>query len=91
MQAGEQPSVVFHVDEDALWGRVLANVLNFVRSEGDGVAIEVLANGDAVVGLGRDSDLRTRIESLQGLGVAFAACRNSLRSLQMEEGTQVWL
>jgi intracellular sulfur oxidation DsrE/DsrF family protein len=46
VQPGEKPSVVFHIDEDALWKRVLANVLNFLRAEGDGVMIEVLANGE---------------------------------------------
>jgi len=87
VQAGEKPSVVFHVDEDALWKRVLANVLNFLRSEGDGVVIEVLANGDAVVGLQKESGLRPRIEPLQRRGVAFVACRNSLRGHEIEEGT----
>ena len=70
--------VVFHIDDSARWKRLLANVHNFLKGAEGALAIEVLANGDAVSALTSTATLRRRIGPLARRGVRFLACENSL-------------
>lgn len=80
--------VVIHLDESEKWQVAIANVTNLINDVGpEEVNVVVLANGGAVELFRRDTDLWQVLEQLKGKGAGILACRNSLRSLSIEEGS----
>ncbi|MEW5762179.1 MAG: DsrE family protein [Bacillota bacterium] len=78
----ERLKVLLHVNEASRWPVLLINAGNLVNDVGpEKVAIEVVANGEAVTvfanGFGQGSALR-EMERLAGVGVDFVLCRNAL-------------
>ena len=75
--------VVFHVDESQKWRLLLHNVKNLLASYSvapETVAIEVLANAEAVDGyvLNVDAMVQAHMQTLFESGVSFIACNNAL-------------
>lgn len=83
--------VVFHVDESAKWGMVLANARNIQRyssANAEELVSEIVANGEAVKELkGRApvEDLHDQMQDLMEEGVIIAACGNAMRGQGMTE------
>lgn len=80
--------VLFHVNENPRWPRVIVNVRNFIKDVGQGQAdIEIVANGAAVTAYGNapEEDLHREMQELAALGVVFAACRNALNMHSLDE------
>lgn len=81
--------VLFHVDEREKWEIALNNLeamLNHARDTSRAFAIEIVANGAAVVDLQEEEAKRSgRCERLAALGAAirFCACGNALRNLKI--------
>lgn len=63
--------VLFHIDEQAKWGMVLANVKNFLKEE-EGAQIEVVANGPAVKEYVNQLDEKLKDK------VDFVVCQNAM-------------
>ena len=83
--------VLFHINDDERWDRLLKNVENFVADVGDSSEIIVLANGSAVSVYESHLDdicviLHWRMEALLKSGVKFRACRNALNALDIADG-----
>ncbi len=80
---------VFHIDEGtvARANMVLHNIANLLDDLGqDSVQVALVANGEGVKALVRSPNVHQRqIEDLAERGVAFLACRNSLRFLGLAE------
>lgn len=76
--------VLFHIDENAKWGLLLANCRNLLKAAGENrPEIEVVANSEAVKGFaggcsGADADL---MRWLSEAGAGFVACNNALNGL----------
>jgi len=83
--------VLFHINDPDRWPRVLLNITNFINDAGqDNVAVEVVANGGAVVALTGEKaheKLQGEMNRLAGLGIVFSACRNALRMHSLDEDT----
>ncbi len=67
--------MLFHVDEDVMWKLALSNVKNLMDDSNEEISVEVVANGDAVIGY---VDEMPHMEKLSERGVKFVACANSL-------------
>jgi len=82
--------VLFHINDPERWPRVLLNITNFINDAGPAnVAVEVVANGGAVLALTgerADQKLQGEMERLAGQGIVFSACRNALRMHSLDEG-----
>lgn len=75
--------VIFHIDESQKWPLLLHNVKNLLASYTDApdtVAIEVLANAEAVDAyvLISDAAVQAHMQTLFESGVIFVACNNAL-------------
>jgi len=78
--------VVLHVDETEKWPVAMGNAINLIKDVGrENVMIEVIANVNAVCVYNKQSSLYKQLESLAESGITLIACRNSLRSLEMDE------
>lgn len=79
--------VVVHVDETEKVPVAIANVANLIKDVGeDQVRATLLANGMAVEVFRSENELAASLGQLAEQGVEVLVCRNSLRSLGMEEG-----
>ena len=82
--------VVFHIDETLKWPLLLHNVKNILASYSDApetVAIEVLANAEAVDAyvVSEDSTIQSHMQTLFESGVSFIACNNALMSRKISK------
>jgi len=78
--------VVLHVDETEKWPVVIGNAMNLIKDVGrENARLEIIANVNAVAAYNKENELYRQLESLAEYGVNFVACRNSLRSLNMDE------
>ncbi|MDA8335890.1 MAG: DsrE family protein [Peptococcaceae bacterium] len=78
---------VVHVNETGKWPVAIANVVNLIKDVGvDHVRVALLANGVAVEVFRQGNEIAAPLERLAEQGVEVLACRNSLRSLNMEDG-----
>jgi len=86
----DQYRVVFHIDEGTIAraNLVLHNIENLLDDLGqESVEVALVANGEGVKALVRSPNVhQAQIRKLAGRGVAFLACRNSLRFLGLSEG-----
>ncbi len=84
-------SVVFHVDEIAKWELTLKNVANLLDQADDkAFCVEVLANGEAVQGYVLPKNaFAAAMQQLNGRGVLFAACNNSLNALKIDRSNLI--
>ena len=84
-------NVLFHIDESEKWEMVLKNVENmlvYYQDTDEELAIEIVANGIAVVELKEDpfrSELYKTMGGLFKQGVKILACRNALQGNQIAE------
>jgi uncharacterized protein len=78
---------IFHIDEYEKWDLLLTNVENLLKGTDINEAeIEVVANSKAVAYYKADSSSNElRLEELSKRGIVFAACRNSLNSLKLDQ------
>ncbi len=79
---------LFHLDVNnaLLIQMVLNNIKNLRADSGpQNVEVELVVNGDGVVGFTRNSAHREQIGMLASQGVRFAMCGNSLRGLGIAE------
>ena len=80
--------VVLHIDETEKWPVAIGNAINLIKDAGrENVMIEVIANVNAVRVYNEQSSLYTQLESLAESGITLIACRNSLRSLQIDDNS----
>ena len=82
--------VIFHIDETQKWPLLLHNVKNILASYSDApetVAIEVLANAEAVDAyvVSEDSTIQSHMQTLFESGVSFIACNNALMSRKISK------
>ncbi|MEG6523808.1 DsrE family protein [Desulfotomaculum sp. 1211_IL3151] len=82
--------VLFHVSDNEIWPGVLANITNFLKDVGPQEAeVEVVVNSAAVntfYQTEEKKEILARMAELNDVGVVFKACRNSLRSFDLDEG-----
>lgn len=86
-------SVIFHVDELTKWDLTLKNVANLLEQPHQNAArVAVLANSEAVKGYLAQSALAGAMLKLNGRGVVFSACNNSLNALGIDRaGLPLWV
>ena len=79
------PGVVVHLNalDEATQRAVLTNVTNLRAGLGESTHIVVIVHGPGVQLLQRDAPTQPAIRALLDEGVSFAACGNSLRSLDL--------
>ena len=82
----DQPGVVVHLADAELAKQTAAlrNARNLRADLGPGTPIELVAHGPAVGLLRSAGQHREAVAALLQDGVAFAACKNSMRSLAMD-------
>ncbi|KJS86608.1 MAG: hypothetical protein JM58_06545 [Peptococcaceae bacterium BICA1-8] len=79
-------NTVFHISDNEIWPKALANVKNYLKDIGDNIArIEVVANANAVKAYNEASDLLKEMELLHSRGVLFIACSNALQANSIDE------
>ena len=73
--------IVFHLDEPHRAAVALANIRSLLAAFGaEKVEIELVAYGDGVHALRRESEHVPAIEQIRGDGVRFAVCGNTMRN-----------
>lgn len=77
--------VIYHVDEVEKWPLTAANLTNMLenyRKNGVEYQIEVVANGEAVLGYTENAaaNLKEKMEPIAAEGIVFAACNNAMNS-----------
>ena len=87
----DQPGVVVHLADAELAKQlaVLRNARNLRVDLGPGTPIELVANGPAVGLLRAAGQHREAVTALLADGLALVACKNSMRSLAMDEADLV--
>lgn len=78
---------VFHIDEMALWDRVLGNAQNLLNAmKEEHLTVAILANGEAVKGYIAADQSDTLKRKLNDLNrqVRFKACRNALNAHKID-------
>ena len=83
--AGEKMKVVYHVSELEKVPFTLGNNKNHIKGVGgpENVEIRLVAHGPALKAfheMAADEKISKRVTELQGLGVAFEACGNTMRA-----------
>ncbi|ABO49767.1 conserved hypothetical protein [Desulforamulus reducens MI-1] len=85
----EKIKVLFHVSENEIWQKTIANITNYFKDvEENTVHIEVVANAGAVASYFANQDrpqLLQQMEALAQRGVDFTACRNALSAHHLDE------
>lgn len=83
----EKYKVVFHIDEQPKGALVLNNISNLIIDLGEeNLEIEMVANGDAVKVLGRNTtEYGSLIKELAEKHVVFCTCANSLRNFGIQK------
>jgi intracellular sulfur oxidation DsrE/DsrF family protein len=82
LQNQQQHRVVFEIvsGDQEHWSALLNNVENLHKALGPGkVQAEVVAHGNALGLLTKDSPVKERVEKIAATGVIFAACENTMR------------
>ena len=84
--AGEKLKVVYHVSEIEKVPFTLGNIKNHIKGVGgkDNVEIILVAHGPALKAfhdMAADEKISKRVTDLQGMGVNFEACGNTMRRL----------
>jgi intracellular sulfur oxidation DsrE/DsrF family protein len=78
----QQHRVVFEIvsGDKEHWSALLNNVENLKKAFGPGkVQTKVVAHGNALSMLTKDSPVKERVEKIAATGVVFAACENTMR------------
>jgi len=76
----------------AIQDEVLTNIVNISKSYGiDNVQIELVAYGQGIYFLSKDSKFRKRIESLMMQDVVFTACGDTIESLKRKQNIELKL
>jgi len=83
--AGEKMKVVYHISEEGKAHFALNNVRNHIKGMGgaENVEIIVVTHGPGLKAfheMGMDPKLTAKMQSLQGQGVTFGACGNTIRA-----------
>jgi len=79
-------SVVFHLDETAKTQMTIKNILNLLADERLMVKrLALIVNGEAIVELRRSGEWEKDILHLIHVNVAVYACRNAMKSSNIEE------
>ena len=87
MQKAQRVVFDVAVAEPTAWKTVLGNIVNLqaaLGSENVEVAVVAYSRGLQLL-FSQDPALRSKLKALADQGVAFLACRNSLRSLGLSE------
>ncbi len=84
-QAGEKLKVVYHVSELDRVGFTLGNMINHIKGVGgpENVELVLVAHGPALKAfhdIEADPKVTERVAALQGQGVRFEACGNTMRA-----------
>ena len=94
--AGMSHKLAIHVDEDdpAVWNLALNNVENameYYKSQGDTVSIELVAYGPGLKMLLPDSAVKERISvmGLESEDVVFSACGNTMAKMSKKAGHEI--
>ena len=87
--AGDKPQVVYHVADEDKVSFALNNIQNHIAGVGGGKNIEIVlvSHGPAVkqfVDIDAVDRVRKAVTELQGQGVTFEACANTLAALGVE-------
>lgn len=83
----EQLKVLFHVSDNELWRKALANIENFLNDVGERGEVEIVANAAAVsayYSTGEKKELIDEMVRLSQMGVHFTACKNAIKAHNLE-------